>query len=55
MEPDDHDWYVAACADATVENLPLAALQAAYEVSTSPQEFFWAIWASIKLKDLMNG
>ena len=54
MEPDDKDWCSAACADALVENLPLAAVEAAPEVATTPFEFWVAVSASIKLKEVVN-
>ena len=54
MEPDDKDWCSAACADALVENLTLVALEAAHEVATTPFEFWVAVSASIKLKEVVN-
>ena len=53
MEPDCVDYAAAACADALVEGLTLSALQAAHEVSETPEQFFWAVQASIKLKELV--
>ena len=55
MEPDDKDWCSAACADALVENLTLVALEAAHEAAMTPFEFWVAVSASIKLKEVMNG
>lgn len=53
MGPDCVDYAVAACADALVEGLTLSALQAAHEVSETTEQFFWAVQASIKLKELV--
>jgi hypothetical protein len=50
MFPRDVDYASAACADALVEGLTLHALQCAHEVAETPEEFFWAVWASIKLQ-----
>lgn len=50
MTDEDVDWCAAACADALVEGLTLHALQAAHEVARTPQEFYWAVEAAIKLK-----
>jgi hypothetical protein len=55
MNIEDVDWCAAACADALVEGLTLHALQAAYEVARTPQEFYWAVAAAIKLKEMVNG
>ena len=49
------DWCAAACADALVEGLTLHALQAAHEVAETPEEFFWAVQASIRLKEVCDG
>ena len=49
-DPSDKDWTSAACVDALVEGLTLQALQAAHDVATTPQEFYWAVSASIALK-----
>jgi hypothetical protein len=46
MTPEPHDYYAAACADALVEDLTLAAVQAAYEVSET------AVQTAIRLKEL---
>ena len=55
MEPDCVDYAAAACADALVEGLTLGALQAAHDVSETPEQFFRAVQASIKLKELGGG
>lgn len=54
MESDDVDWCSAACADALVEGLTLQALQAAHDVARTPQEFHWAVQASVRLKDIVE-
>jgi hypothetical protein len=54
MNPDDVDWCAAVCADALVEGLTIAALQAACDVAETPEEFFWAVHASIELKGLLD-
>lgn len=53
-EPDDIDWCAAACADALVEGLTLQALQAAHDVAETPFEFWVAVSASVKLKEMLN-
>lgn len=53
-DPTDIDWCAAACADALVEGLTLHALQAAHEVARTPQEFYWAVEAAIKLKEVCD-
>ena len=56
MNPDAPvDWCAAACADALVEGLTLHALQAAHDVAETPEEFFWAVQASIRLKEVCSG
>jgi len=54
VEPDDKDWCSAVCADARVENLTIAALQAAHDVAETPFEFWVAVSAAIELKEVMN-
>ena len=54
MEPDCVDYAAAACADALVEGLTISALQAAHDVSETPEQFFWAVQGAIKLKELVN-
>ena len=46
------DYTAAACADALAEGLTLHALQCAHEVASSPEEFFWAVQASIRLAEI---
>jgi hypothetical protein len=55
MTPNDTDWCAAACVDALVEGLTLQALQAAHDVATTPFEFWVAVTASIRLKELVRG
>lgn len=52
MTNDDKDYCSAACVDALVENLTLSALQAAHDVSRTPEEFYWAVQASIMVKEI---
>lgn len=54
MELSDVDWCSAACADALVEGLTISALQAAHDVAETPEEFFWAVQASVRMKDTMK-
>ena len=54
MMLEDKDYCSAACADALVENLTLSALQAAHDVAQTPEQFFWAVQASIMLKEMAN-
>ena len=54
MTPTATDYTAAACADALVEGLTLHALQCAHEVARSPEEFFWAVQGSIKLKEITD-
>lgn len=51
---DNTDYCAAACADALVEGLTLDALQAAHDVASTPEEFFWAVQASIKLAEVIG-
>lgn len=53
-DPLDIEWCVAACVDAIMEGLTLQALQSASDVAATPEEFFWAIQASIRLKEIVN-
>jgi hypothetical protein len=52
MTPTPTDYCAAACADALVEGLTLHALQCAHDVARSPEEFFWAVQASVRLHHL---
>lgn len=49
------DYYRAAIADAIVEDLTIVAADAAHHVAQSGEEFFWAIQASIQLKEVCDG
>jgi hypothetical protein len=51
----DVDWCAAACADARVEKLSMQAIECAYDVAKTPEEFFIAISASITLKGICDG
>lgn len=52
MTPTQDDYYTAACLDTACEQLPLVAVCAACDVSQSAEEFFWAVQAAIKLKEV---
>jgi hypothetical protein len=54
LELDPKDYTSAACADALVEGLTIYALQAAHDVSKTPQEFFWAVQGAILLKGVTD-
>jgi len=49
------DYYIAAIADALVENLSIIAADAANQVANNGEEFFWAIQAAIQLKEVCDG
>ena len=55
MRLSDADYCSAACADALVEGLTIHALQAAHDVSDTAQEFWIAVQAAIKLKEICDG
>jgi len=55
MTPTPHDYYASACADALAEDIQLVALQAAYDVAQTAEQFFWAVQASIRLKEVCDG
>ena len=52
MRLSDADYCSAACADALVEGLALYDLQAAHDVSNTAQEFWVAVQAAIRLKEV---
>lgn len=54
MDLCDSDYYTAACLDTACEQLPLSAICAACEVAESAEEFFWAVQAAIRLKEIIN-
>ncbi len=51
----DIDWCAAACADALVADLSIESLQCAHEVAETPEQFFWAVSASIWLDEMVYG
>lgn len=53
-KPTDAEWLLAACGDIAMENLPVDAVLAAHMVANSAEDFFWAIQATIMLRDLMD-
>jgi hypothetical protein len=52
MNPKDEDYYIAAISDAVAENLTIVAVDAAYTVAANAEQFFWAVQASVWLKNL---
>jgi fructosamine-3-kinase len=52
LTPDDY--YRAACLDAAHEKLSVDAISQAYVVSKDAKEFFVAIQAAIKLKEICD-
>lgn len=48
----DRDWCAAACADALIADLQISAIQSAHDVSETPEQFFWAVQASIRIKEI---
>ena len=54
MEPDDKDWASAACVDALLSGLSIETLQCAHDVANNPMQFFYAVEASIRVKDIQN-
>lgn len=54
MKLNNVDYCAAACADACVEGLSMQSLQAAKDVSMTPKQFFYAVQAAVKLKELLD-
>ena len=54
MDISDSDYFLAACGDVAYEQLPVRAVEAAYEVSESAEDFFWAIQGAILLKGVCD-
>lgn len=54
MTIDDKDYYTAACLDTACEQLSLSAVSAACEVAEDAEQFFWAVQAAIKLKEVSD-
>lgn len=54
MVLDDRDYYTTATLDAASEGLNVEAVVIACEVSGSAEDFFWAIQAGIRLKEILN-
>lgn len=48
------DYYTAACLDTACEQLSLSAVSAACEVAEDAEQFFWAVQAAIKLKEVCD-
>lgn len=54
MNISDSDYFLAACSDVAYEQLPVKTVEAAYEVSESAEDFFWAIQGAILLKGVCD-
>ncbi len=50
----ESDYYAAACLDTAYERLSVEAVSAACRVSENAEEFFWAVQAAVKLKEMCN-
>ena len=50
----ESDYYTAACLDTAYERLDVEAISAACRVSENAEEFFWAVQASVMLKEVCN-
>lgn len=54
-DPTDYEWFADAVAMAVVDGLPRETVLSAPRLSESAAQFNNAIWASCKLKDMMEG
>lgn len=54
MVLDDSEYYIAATLDVACEGLSIEAVSAACEVSDSAEDFFWAVQAAIRLKEICD-
>lgn len=52
---DDSDYWIAACSDIAYEGLDVDAISAACRVARNAEEFFWAVQAAVKLKEVIDG
>lgn len=55
MKLSDDDYYIAAVCDAVAENLTLGAVDAAHSVASNAEQFFWAVQAAVRLKEIADG
>ena len=55
MTLSEHEYFIAACSDIACEKLDVQAVAAAYEVAESAEDFFWAVQAAVKLKEICDG
>ena len=55
MNLSETDYWIAACSDIAYEELPVDVVQAAHDVSATAEEFFYAVQASIQLKEIHDG
>jgi len=51
---DDSEYHIAATLDVACEGLSIEAVSAACEVSDSAEDFFWAVQAAIRLKEICD-
>lgn len=54
MTLDDLDYYIAGFFDAAYENLPFETVLIAEEISENGEQFFWAVQAAVRLKEICN-
>ena len=54
MVLDDSEYYIAATLDVACEGLSIEAVSVACEVSDSAEDFFWAVQAAIRLKEMCD-
>jgi len=50
----ESDYYTAACLDTAYEGLDVEAISAACRVSQNAEEFFWAVQAAVRLKEICD-
>jgi hypothetical protein len=55
MNLTETDYWIAACSDIAYEDLPVDVVQAAHDVSETAEDFFYAVQASIQLKEVCDG
>lgn len=53
--PSLDEYASAAMGDAKAENLPIIAVNAAWEIARDPVELFYAIQGAVMLKDTLRG
>lgn len=55
MELREADYWQAACLDTAYERVGVEAISAACEVAQNAEQFFWAVQAAIRLKEMCDG